>query len=128
MVRKRIPLYRLPRLTLRYLPTNAPHWPYHVDPAYSQPFKNKGLPDDQANFHGMIQNIDDNVGRLLKRLDDLQIASNTIVIFMTDNGTAVGDRANMRDQKGSEYEGGHRVPCFIRWPEAISPKAATCPW
>ncbi len=99
-----------------YLPTNAPHAPYRVAPAYSQPFKDKGLSDDQANFHGMVQNIDDNVGRLLKRLDDLQIASNTIVIFMTDNGTAAGDRANMRDQKGSEYEGGHRVPCFIRWP------------
>ena len=99
-----------------YIPTNAPHSPYRVAPEYSQPFKDKGLTDAQANFHGMVKNIDDNVGRLLARLDDLDLTENTIVIFMTDNGTAEGDPAGMRGKKGSEYEGGHRVPCFIRWP------------
>ncbi|MBL7645796.1 MAG: sulfatase-like hydrolase/transferase [Candidatus Hydrogenedentes bacterium] len=56
-----------------YLPTNAPHSPYRVAPEYSQPFKDKGLSDDQANFHGMVQNIDDNVGRMLKRLNELNL-------------------------------------------------------
>jgi hypothetical protein len=99
-----------------YIPTNAPHAPYRVAPEYSQPFKEKGLTDAQANFHGMVKNIDDNVGRLLARLDDLDLTVSTIVIFMTDNGTAEGNPAGMRGKKGSAYEGGHRVPCFIRWP------------
>ena len=99
-----------------YIPTNAPHFPYHVAPEYSQPFQDKGLTEVQANFHGMVKNIDDNVGRLLTRLDELKLADDTIVIFMTDNGTAEGSPGGMRGRKGSEYEGGHRVPCFIRWP------------
>ena len=99
-----------------YLATNAPHGPYRVDPAYSQPFKDKGHAEEQANFLGMIKNIDENVGRLLARLDEMMLADDTIVIFMTDNGSAVMDAAPMRDLKGSAYEGGHRVPCFIRWP------------
>jgi len=99
-----------------YIPTNAPHSPYRVAPEYSQPFKEKGLSEAQANFHGMVKNIDDNVGRLLERLDELALTDNTIVIFMTDNGTAEGNPAGMRGKKGSAYEGGHRVPCFIRWP------------
>jgi hypothetical protein len=80
----------------------------------------------------MITNIDENVGRLTAKLDQLQLADNTILIFMTDNGTAAGVNsrnnnstapktwpgfnADMRGQKGSEYDGGHRVPCYIRWP------------
>lgn len=99
-----------------YIPTNAPHAPYRVPPEYSQPFKAKGLTDAQANFHGMLKNIDENVGRMLARLDELKLADDTIVIFMTDNGTAEGNPAGMRGKKGSEYEGGHRVPCFIKWP------------
>jgi hypothetical protein len=51
--------------------------------------------------------------RHLKRLD---LEQDTILIFMTDNGTSAGYSAGMRGKKGSEYDGGHRVPCFIRWP------------
>lgn len=110
-----------------YLSTNAPHGPYRVAPEYSQPFKDKGLTEEQANFLGMIHNIDDNVGRLLAKLDDLHLADDTIVIFMTDNGSAVMDAAQMRDRKGSEYEGGHRVPCFIRWPNGNLPSNSDVP-
>ena len=99
-----------------YLPTNAPHGPYRVAPEYSQPFKDRGLKEDQANFYGMLVNIDENMGRLLATVDELGIAGDTIFIFMTDNGTSEGDAGGMRGRKGSEYEGGHRVPCFIRWP------------
>ena len=71
-------------------------------------------------FYGMITNIDDNFKLLQDKLDELEITDNTILIFMTDNGTAGGNRvfdAGLRGGKGSVYEGGHRVPFFIRWPE-----------
>jgi hypothetical protein len=64
----------------------------------------------------MITNIDENMGRLMHRLKELSLEENTILIFMTDNGTSGGASGGMRGKKGSEYEGGHRVPFFIRWP------------
>jgi len=111
-----------------YLATNAPHGPYRVDPKYSEPYLAQGMPKARAQFWGMITNIDENVGRLLKTLEDLGIADDTIIIFMTDNGTAAGIdqaggfNAGMRGSKGSAYEGGHRVPCFLRWPGHFPPR------
>ncbi len=108
-----------------YIPSNAPHAPYNVADKYSKPYLDQGVPAPRAQFFGMITNIDENVGRLLARLRELGLEDNTIVIFMTDNGTAVGPNigrgfnAGMRGFKGSEYDGGHRVPCFIRWPGHI---------
>jgi hypothetical protein len=67
----------------------------------------------------MIANIDENMGRLMNKLKRLGIEDNTILIFMTDNGTSGGYLvydAGMRGSKGSEYDGGHRVPFFMRWP------------
>ena len=77
--------------------------------------------------------IDENVRRLRKRLGDLELDDDTIFIFMTDNGGTTkgsfklsekyhgfvtsGYNAGMRGAKQSMYEGGHRVPCFIRWPQ-----------
>lgn len=107
---------------LAYIPTNAPHGPYLVDEKYSKPYEEMGIPAGRAKFYGMITNIDENVGRLEEKLTELGLKDNTILIFTTDNGTAAGTQgggfnAGMRGQKGSEYEGGHRVPFFIRWPE-----------
>ncbi len=105
-----------------YLTTNAPHGPYNVSAQYSGLYEGENVPN--ANFYGMITNIDENMGRLVKKLKSLGLEKNTILIFMTDNGTAAGIRGNkgfnsgMRGTKGSEYDGGHRVPCFIRWPAA----------
>jgi len=100
-----------------YLPTNAPHSPYNVADDYIKPYLDKDLPESQARFYGMITNIDDNMARLMRRLGKLGLEEDTILIFMTDNGTSGGDyNAGMRGKKGSEYDGGHRVPCFIRWP------------
>ena len=100
-----------------YIPTNAPHSPYNVADEYIKPYLDKGLPERQARFYGMVTNIDDNMARLMHRLGELGLAENTILIFMTDNGTSGGGySAGMRGKKGSEYDGGHRVPCFIRWP------------
>ena len=110
-----------------YISTNAPHGPYIVDEKYSQPYKDKGVGKGQAEFYGMIENIDENLGRLIAKLDEWKLAHNTILIFTTDNGSAMGHRvikgaqwtgfnAGMRDGKGSEYDGGHRVPFYIRYP------------
>ncbi len=101
-----------------YISTNAPHGPMHSPESFSTPY---GHPDTKlANFFGMIANIDDNLGRLRSFLDQEGLARNTIFIFTTDNGSSAGDlvfNAGMRGRKGSEYDGGHRVPFFIHWPE-----------
>lgn len=111
-----------------YLSTNAPHGPFIVDAKYSKPYEEKGVPPTMAKFYGMITNIDENVGKLRQRLKELGIDDNTILIFTTDNGTAAGmarqnDKgswkgfnAGMRGNKGSYYDGGHRVPFFVHWP------------
>jgi len=110
-----------------YIATNAPHSPFHVEEKYSTPYKgNINIPN--ANFYGMITNLDNNLKLLRMSLDSLGIAKNTILLFMTDNGTSGGVQfgedgevlsgynAGMRGKKGSPYEGGHRVPFFIHWP------------
>ncbi|MBN2474474.1 MAG: arylsulfatase [Pirellulales bacterium] len=108
------------RLFFVYLPTNVPHSPYQVDPKYSTPYVNQGVPPTLAAFYGMITNFDANMARLLKKLDDLGLAENTILIYLTDNGTSgQGFNVQMRGRKGSAYDGGHRVPCFLRWPAKL---------
>lgn len=102
---------------LAYISTNAPHGPMHAPQAASAPYQDLGV--NVANFFGMIANIDENVGALREFLREEGLEENTILIFTTDNGTAAGDRvfdAGMRGKKGSEYDGGHRVPFFVRWP------------
>ena len=104
-----------------YVATNAPHAPYNVAKTYSQPFHEMGIPSPRAEFYGMLVNLDENLGKLRAKLDELKLTENTIFVFMTDNGTAAGHtsggfNAGMRGSKGTVYEGGHRVPCFIHWP------------
>jgi len=100
-----------------YLCTNAPHSPFNVAEKYSKPYQDKGLPQDLARFYGMITNIDESMGRLTQHLKQLGLEENTILVFMTDNGSSRGDfNAGMRGKKGAVYEGGHRVPLFIHWP------------
>ncbi len=108
-----------------YLMPNAPHGPYFVDPKYSQPFVEMGFSQNRADYYGMLVNFDENMGRLEEFLQDEGLRENTIFIFMTDNGTAgpwypkEGEdfTAGLRGIKGSIYEGGHRVPFFVRWPQ-----------
>ncbi len=113
-----------------YLALNAPHGPYRVPPEWAEPYTgNRSVTN--PNFYGMIANIDHNVGILRDRIAQLGLAENTILIFMTDNGTAggakfegldseakLGYNAGMRGKKSSLYEGGHRVPFFLHWPQA----------
>ena len=102
---------------LAYISTNAPHGPMHSPKKYSEPYSKQG--SSHANFFGMIANIDENVGRLRDFLEAEGLAENTIFIFTTDNGSSSGWKvynSGMRAGKGSEYDGGHRVPFFVRWP------------
>ena len=114
-----------------YLPFCTPHSPMQVPDRWWDKFENHDLPlrareDQPENLSharaalAMCENIDWNVGRLMKKLDDLDIADNTIVIYFSDNGPN-GFRWNgdMKGKKGSVDEGGVRSPCFIRWPAKI---------
>lgn len=104
-----------------YLSYNAPHSPYQVPDQYFNKFKSKGFDETLAAFYAMCENIDANVGRLLECLETEQLANNTIVLFLTDNGGTAGVKtynAGMRGSKTSPHEGGSRVPLFIRWPAA----------
>ena len=102
-----------------YLPINCPHDPHLCDDKYSDPYLKQGMKPVVARFFGQIANIDENMGRLLDMLDQRKLAENTLLIYMSDNGTAQGQgvfNAGMRGSKKDPYDGGHRVPLFIRWP------------
>jgi arylsulfatase A-like enzyme len=118
-----------------YLSFNAPHTPLQVPEEYYNLYKNidpaSGFPDDGRPFpqmsekdkedarkvYAMVTNIDDNVGKVLQKLEELEIANNTLVIFMTDNGPQQPRYvAGMRGRKGSVYHGGVRVPFFLKFP------------
>ncbi len=103
---------------------NAPHTPLQVPEEDAAPYKAKGLSEETALVYGMIANLDRNIGRVLDFLRTSELDRKTIVLFMTDNGSQQlhGDdryNAEMRGWKGSVYEGGIRVPCFIRRPEGF---------
>ncbi|SFF68141.1 Arylsulfatase A [Salegentibacter agarivorans] len=103
-----------------YIPTNAAHSPYFAPQQYLDMYQNKeGVLN--AAFYGMITNIDHNLGRLQKLLRELNIADNTILVYTSDNGSTLRGpkekayNSGLRGRKGSEYEGGHRLPLFIYW-------------
>jgi arylsulfatase A-like enzyme len=104
-----------------YITPNAAHDPHVLPDEEWQYYKDK-VPEEQARFYGMIENIDRNFGQLMKRLDEWEIADNTLVIFLTDNGGTAGVKtfnAGMRGAKVTPYEGGTRVPSWWRWPKHL---------
>ncbi|MDF7825470.1 arylsulfatase [Pontiellaceae bacterium B12227] len=106
-----------------YLSLNAPHSPYNLPKEYYDMYqggKFEELHPRLRRFYGMISNIDDNFKQLEAKLDELGLTENTILIFTTDNGTSAGRstwNAGLKGSKGSQYDGGHRVPFFIQWPK-----------
>ncbi len=103
-----------------YVPYNTPHGPFQVADRYFDKYKRMGLDDKNAAVYGMCENIDDNVGRILAKLDDLQLSNNTIVLYLTDNGPN-GHRFNagMKGIKAHVDEGGVRTPLLVRYPGVI---------
>jgi arylsulfatase A-like enzyme len=102
-----------------YITPNAPHAPLDCPEEYVKHYAGK-VDANTAKFYGMIENIDDNFGKLLAKLNEWKIADSTLVVFLTDNGSASGSQiynSGMRGRKGTPYEGGTRVPSFWRWPE-----------
>lgn len=120
---------------LAYLATNLPHFPLQVPDARAEPYRKKGLHEDNSLTYGMIDNIDYNVGRVLEKLKELGIEENTLVIFLSDNGPRNRRTkndvypgrwvANLRGTKTSVYDAGIRVPFFMRWPGKIKPAQTT---
>lgn len=121
-----------------YITTNAPHGPFIAPEKNAERFRKLGCSEKVAGFYGMIENIDENVGRLMDKLEAWKLLDNTLVIFLSDNGMTgggsgkgrVGERpdgtplfaynAGMKGQKGSADEGGTRVPAFFRWDGRIT--------
>jgi arylsulfatase A-like enzyme len=101
-----------------YITPNAAHAPLDVPEEYFRRYQGK-VPDKVAKFYGMIENIDENVGRLLAQLDEWDLTRDTLVVFLTDNGGTAGAtiyNAGMRGSKNTPNQGGTRVPSFWRWP------------
>jgi arylsulfatase len=103
-----------------YIALNAPHGPFDSPKQDFDFYKDKVSNEKTASFFGMIKNIDRNMSRLENWMEEKGLKDNTILLYITDNGTAQGEEvfnADMRGKKTSLYEGGHRVACFIRWPK-----------
>jgi len=109
-----------------YISLNAPHGPFIAPESYKKRFLELGYDEKTAGRYGMIENIDDNFGRLMEQLAAWQALDNTLVIFMTDNGMAmpriqlgeqriVPHNAGLRGGKNSTWEGGTHVPAFWQW-------------
>ncbi len=118
-----------------YITTNAPHGPFIAPPKNEKRFTDLGFSEQTAGFYGMIENIDENIGLLLEKLEEWKLMENTLIVFMSDNGMTGGGsgpegkalgqdengsdmfryNAAMKGLKGSTDEGGVRVPFFMRW-------------
>lgn len=103
---------------LALITPNAAHAPLDVPESYAERHRGE-VPDGVAKFYGMIENIDENFGRLLAQLGAWGLSENTLVIFLTDNGGTVGvsiHNGGRRGAKATPYQGATRVPSFWRWP------------
>lgn len=105
-----------------YLATNVIHTPLRVADELAAPFRAAGLDEKTAAICGMLENVDDNFGRLRKAIKGLGLEDNTLLIFTSDNGPCAGSvtmnryMAGLHGLKGTVYENGIRVPCYVRWP------------
>jgi arylsulfatase A-like enzyme len=116
-----------------YVPYNIPHSPFQVPDRFYEKFRDAPIVmrcdarqteevDKTRCVLAMCENIDWNVGRILRKLDELKLAETTIVVYFSDNGPASWRwNGGMKGKKGSTDEGGVREPCFVRWTGRIAP-------
>ncbi len=99
------------------LPVNTPHAPFQVESKYYDKYAAMGLDPTTASVYGMCENLDDNVGRVIEALKKSGKWDNTILVFTTDNGpNTYRYNSGMKGKKAELYEGGVRVPLYIRIP------------
>lgn len=113
-----------------YLAYNAPHFPIEPPPEYLDAVKKAQpeLDNKRAMNVAFVQHLDDSVAKVLKALDTFGLAENTVVYFGSDNGGSLPHAQNndpWRDGKQSHYDGGLKVPFFVRWPGHIQPGSST---
>lgn len=108
-----------------YLPHYAVHTPLQAKQALIKKYKNKTPVDEQKNvtYAAMIESVDRGVGKIMDKLDQLNLTDKTVVFFYSDNGGYKGATSNkpLRGYKGQLYEGGVRVPLAVRWPGVVKP-------
>jgi arylsulfatase A len=115
-----------------YLPHEAPHSPYQGpgDPPVREVGRKTGkeVKGDEIKraYREMVQEMDEGIGEILDTLREAGVAENTLVFFCSDNGaTSSGSNGALRGQKGTDWEGGHRVPAIAWWPGKIEPGTTT---
>ncbi len=105
-----------------FIPNNLAHSPYYAPERHRQKYAAafKKQQNELLTYAAMVDNVDENIGRLESFLQETKLADNTIVVYLHDNGGSHGVQifdANLRGWKTQLWEGGHRSPLFIRWPQ-----------
>ena len=105
-----------------YIPFSAPHTPFQVPQTYYDRFKEESDPCKRV-YMGMISALDDAIGRILDKVEQLDLGKNTVIIFASDNGgatyTGATDNGPLKGGKFSQFEGGVNVPMVMAWPGEI---------
>jgi arylsulfatase A-like enzyme len=106
-----------------YVAFNAPHTPLQATEAYLERYAK--LPEKRRAYAAMVTQMDDAIGRIVEALERKNLREKTLIVFSSDNGgnLPAASNAPLRDQKGSVYEGGVRVPAFATWPGHIPAKS-----